>query len=185
MYCHFAANGEAAGMRISTSKPKAMVLDRTSPGWWRHPASKGGVQVSRGPCSRVRERWRVRLTKGSVQPLHLWGGCTEPFIVKKELSRNANLLIYWSVYAPTVTYGHELCVVTEMTRSRIEPEMSFLCGVAGRSLRGRVRSLVTQEELRVDLLLLCVERSQPRWLRSLFGCLPSDVFQVCPIRPLR
>ncbi|KAI3351149.1 hypothetical protein L3Q82_005711 [Scortum barcoo] len=49
----FAAECEAAGMRISTSKSEAMVLD-----WkrvacplrvrWRGPASSGGVQVSRG-----------------------------------------------------------------------------------------------------------------------------------------
>ncbi|KAI3370208.1 hypothetical protein L3Q82_024983 [Scortum barcoo] len=39
------------------------------------------------------------------------------------------------------------------------PEMSFLRRVAGRSLRDRVRSSVTQEELRVEPLLLCIERS--------------------------
>ncbi|KAI3352988.1 hypothetical protein L3Q82_019558 [Scortum barcoo] len=50
----FAAECEAAGMRISTSKSEAMVLDRPekggvpSPGEWRGPASSGGVQVSRG-----------------------------------------------------------------------------------------------------------------------------------------
>ncbi|KAI3360318.1 hypothetical protein L3Q82_014631 [Scortum barcoo] len=49
----FAAECEAAGMRISTSKSEAMALDRKrvawpSPGEWRGPASSGGVQVSRG-----------------------------------------------------------------------------------------------------------------------------------------
>ncbi|KAI3367555.1 hypothetical protein L3Q82_026398 [Scortum barcoo] len=50
----FAAECEAAGMRISTSKSEAMVLDLgkgwhvPSPGGWRGPASSGGVQVSRG-----------------------------------------------------------------------------------------------------------------------------------------
>ncbi|KAI3374448.1 hypothetical protein L3Q82_006269 [Scortum barcoo] len=49
----FAAECEAAGMRISTSKSEAMVLDRKKvacphPGGWRGPASSGGVQVSRG-----------------------------------------------------------------------------------------------------------------------------------------
>ncbi|KAI3356590.1 hypothetical protein L3Q82_017791 [Scortum barcoo] len=50
----FAAECEAAGMRISTSKSEAMVLFRPekggvpSPGEWRGPASSGGVQVSRG-----------------------------------------------------------------------------------------------------------------------------------------
>ncbi|KAI3356828.1 hypothetical protein L3Q82_003483 [Scortum barcoo] len=49
----FAAECEAAGMRISTSKSEAMVSRPEkggvpSPGEWRGPASSGGVQVSRG-----------------------------------------------------------------------------------------------------------------------------------------
>ncbi|KAI3358423.1 hypothetical protein L3Q82_014856 [Scortum barcoo] len=49
----FAAECEAAGMRISTSKSEAMVLDRKRVACplrvrWRGPASSGGVQVSRG-----------------------------------------------------------------------------------------------------------------------------------------
>ncbi|KAI3353319.1 hypothetical protein L3Q82_019273 [Scortum barcoo] len=48
-----AAECEAAGMRISTSKSEAMVLDRKRVACplrveWRGPASSGGVQVSRG-----------------------------------------------------------------------------------------------------------------------------------------
>ncbi|KAI3359801.1 hypothetical protein L3Q82_014174 [Scortum barcoo] len=62
-------------------------------------------------------------------------------VVKKELSRKAKLSIYRSIYVPTLTYGHELWVMTERTRSRIQAaEMSFLRRVAGRSLRDRVRS---------------------------------------------
>ncbi len=44
-------------------------------------------------------------------------------------------------YVPTLTYGHELWVVTERTRLQVQAaEMSFLCRVAGLSLRDRVRS---------------------------------------------
>jgi len=35
---------------------------------------------------------------------------------KRELSRKAKLSIYWSIYVPTLTYGHKLWVVTERTR---------------------------------------------------------------------
>ncbi|KAI3371761.1 hypothetical protein L3Q82_024310 [Scortum barcoo] len=59
-----------------------------------------------------------------------------------------------------------------------------LSGVAGRSLRDRVRSSVTREELGVEPLLLRIERSQLRWLGHLFrmppGRLPREVFQACP-----
>ena len=52
-------------------------------------------------------------------------------VVKKELSRKAKLSIYRSVYVPTLTYGHELWVVTERTRSQIQAaKMSFLRRVA-------------------------------------------------------
>ncbi|KAI3371037.1 hypothetical protein L3Q82_023518 [Scortum barcoo] len=110
-------------------------------------------------------------------------------VVKKELSRKAKLSIYRSIYVPTLTYGHELWVMTERTRSRIQAaEMSFLRRVAGRSLRDRVRSSVTREELGgrpVEPLLLHIERSQlRRWLQHLFrmppGRLPREVFQACP-----
>ena len=57
-------------------------------------------------------------------------------VVKKELSRKAKLSIYRSIYVPTLTYGHELWVMTERTRSQIQAaEKSFLRRVAGLSLR--------------------------------------------------
>ncbi|KAK3550515.1 hypothetical protein QTP70_000068 [Hemibagrus guttatus] len=80
-------------------------------------------------------------------------------VVKKELSRKAKLSIYQSIYVPTLTYGHELWVMTERVRSQIQAaEMSFLRRVVGRSLRDRVRSSVTREELKVEPLLLHIER---------------------------
>ncbi|KAK3536545.1 hypothetical protein QTP86_013744, partial [Hemibagrus guttatus] len=62
--------------------------------------------------------------------------------------------------------------------------MSFLRRVAGRSLRDRVGSSVTREELGVEPLLLHIERGQLRWLGHLFrmppGRLPGEVFRACP-----
>lgn len=55
-------------------------------------------------------------------------------VVKRKLSAKAKLTIYWSVYAPTLTEGHELWVMTERTRLRIQVgEMSFLRRVTGLS----------------------------------------------------
>ncbi|KAK0142873.1 putative uncharacterized transposon-derived protein F52C9.6 [Merluccius polli] len=106
-------------------------------------------------------------------------------VVKRELSRKAKLSIYQSIYVPALTYGHELWVMTERTRSRVQAaEMSFLRRVAGLSLRDRVRSSVIREELGVDPLLLRVERSQMRWLGHLVrmppGRLPGEVFRARP-----
>uniref|UniRef100_A0A669BJZ3 Reverse transcriptase domain-containing protein n=1 Tax=Oreochromis niloticus TaxID=8128 RepID=A0A669BJZ3_ORENI len=106
-------------------------------------------------------------------------------VVKRELSVKAKLSIYRSIYVPTLTYGHELWVVTERTRSRIQAaEMSFLRRVAGLSLRDRVRSLAIREGLRVEPLLLHIERSQLRWFGHLTrmppGRLLGEVFRACP-----
>lgn len=59
---------------------------------------------------------------------------------KSKLSHKAKKLsIYHSVYHPTPTYGHELSVMTKRIRSRVQlAEMSFLCRVAGLSLRDRL-----------------------------------------------
>ncbi|KAI3366397.1 hypothetical protein L3Q82_000552 [Scortum barcoo] len=80
----FAAECEAAGMRISTSKSEAMVLDRKrvacmpSPGGVERSCLKWRSSSISGSCSRVRERWSVRLTGGLVQRPQLCGRCTGP-----------------------------------------------------------------------------------------------------------
>ncbi|KAK3534420.1 hypothetical protein QTP86_015228 [Hemibagrus guttatus] len=150
----FAAECEAAGMRVSTSKSKAMVLDR----------KKVACTLQTDRCS---------------------GSSNAVYVVKKELSRKAKLSIYQSIYVPTLTYGHELWVMTERVRSRIQAaEMCFLRRVAGRSLTDRVRSSVTREELGVEPLLFHIEKGQLRWLGHLFrmplGRLPGEVFRACP-----
>jgi len=47
--------------------------------------------------------------------------------------------------------------------------------MAGHSLRDRVRSLITREELRVEQLLLHIEKSQLMGLRHLFWMPPEHV----------
>ncbi len=176
----FAAECEAAGMRISTSKSEAMVLDRKKVAC---PLRVGGellpqveefkylgvLFTSEGRMEREIDR-RIGAAAAVMWSLY------RSVVVKRELSRKAKLSIYRSIYVPTLTYGHELWVMTERIRSRIQAaEMSFLRRVAGRSLRDRVRSSVTREELGVEPLLLHIERSQLRWLGYLFGC-PRDAF---------
>ena len=89
-----------------------------------------------------------------------------------------------SVYVPTLT-GHEVWVVTERMRSQIQvAKMSFLQRQSGLSLSDRVRSLDIRGELRLELLLLRIERSQLRWFGHLIrmppGCLLVEVFEASP-----
>ncbi|KAI3365389.1 hypothetical protein L3Q82_010476 [Scortum barcoo] len=93
----FAAECEAAGMRISTSKSEAMVLDRKRVAC---PLRVGGevlpqveefkylgvLFTSEGKMER-----EARLTGGLVQRQQLCGRCTGPSVVKKELSRRQAL----------------------------------------------------------------------------------------------
>ncbi|KAK3508331.1 hypothetical protein QTP70_021477, partial [Hemibagrus guttatus] len=162
---HFAAECEAAGMRVSTSKSKAMVLDRKKMACTLQVGGKVLPQVEEFKYLGVLFTSEERMDQGA-----------EP---------EGELSIYQSIYVPTLTYGHELWVMTERVRSRIQvAKMSFLRRVAGHSLRDRVRSSVTREELGVEPLLLHIERGQLRWLGHLFwmppGRLPGEVFRACP-----
>ncbi|TWW67452.1 R2DM Retrovirus-related Pol polyprotein from type II retrotransposable element [Takifugu flavidus] len=184
----FAAACEAAGMRISTSKSEAMVLDRKKVECLLRVKEEILPQVeefkylgsctSGGRMEREIDR-RIGVASAVMRTLH------RSVVVKRELSRKAKLSIYRSIFVPTLTYGHELWVMTERTRSRVQAaEMSFLRRVAGLSLRDRVRSSAIREELGVESLLLRVERSQMGWLGHLIrmppGRLPGEVFRACP-----
>ncbi|KAK3535381.1 hypothetical protein QTP70_011277 [Hemibagrus guttatus] len=185
----FAAECEAAGMRVSTSKSEAMVLDRKKVACTLQVGGEvlpqveefkylGVLFTSEGRMDREIDR-RIGAAAAVMRSMY------RSVVLKKELSQKAKLSIYQSIYAPTLTYGHELWVMTERVRSRIQAaEMSFLRRVAGSSLRDRVRSSVTREELGVEPLLLHIERGQLRWLGHLFrmppGRLPGEVFRACP-----
>ncbi|TWW63116.1 hypothetical protein D4764_03G0001240 [Takifugu flavidus] len=184
----FAAACEAALMKISTSKSEAMVLNRKKVECLLRVKEEfkhlGVLFTSEGRMEREINRW-ISAAPAVMRTLH------QSVEVKRELSRKAKLSIYRSIFVPTLTFGHELWVMTERTRSRVQAaEMSFLRRVAGPSLRDRVRSSAIREELGVELLLLRVERSQMRWLgnqvRMPPGRLPGEVFRACPSgrRPL-
>ncbi|KAK3559697.1 hypothetical protein QTP86_017676, partial [Hemibagrus guttatus] len=139
----FAAECEAAGMRVSTSpQSKAMVLNRKKVACTSQVGGEflpqveefkylGGLFTSEGRIDCEIDRW-IGAAEVVMRSMY------RSVVVKKELSRKAKLLIYQSIYIPTLTYGHVLWVMTERIRSRIQvAEMSFLHRVVGRSLRDR------------------------------------------------
>ncbi|TWW80203.1 R2 Retrovirus-related Pol polyprotein from type I retrotransposable element [Takifugu flavidus] len=121
----FAAACEAAGMKISTSKSEAMVLNRKK-----------------------------------VECL---------LRVKEEILPQVEEFKYLGVLFTS--------------EGRMEREIDRRIGWLGSPLE-RVRSSAIREELGVEPLLLCVERSQMRWLGHLVrmppGPLPGEVFRACP-----
>ncbi|KAK3514973.1 hypothetical protein QTP70_000742 [Hemibagrus guttatus] len=130
-------------MRVSTSKSEAMVLNRKKVAYTLQVGGEvlpqveefkylGVLFTSEGRMDRETDR-QIGAAAAVMRSMYRF------VVVKKELSRKAKLSIYQSIYVPTLTYGHELWVMTERVRSRIQAaEMSFLRRVAGRSLRDRV-----------------------------------------------
>ncbi|KAI3354681.1 hypothetical protein L3Q82_019175, partial [Scortum barcoo] len=147
-----------------------MAMFSTGKGWHACPLRVGGevlpqveefkylgvLFTSEGKMEREIDRRRIGAASAVMRLVY-----QDRHVVKKELSRKAKLSIY------TVNL-------------RSHPHL----WVAGRSLRDRVRSSVTREELGVEPLLLHIERSQLRWLGHLFrmppGRLPREVFQAYP-----
>ncbi|KAK3531240.1 hypothetical protein QTP70_015225, partial [Hemibagrus guttatus] len=113
----FAAECEAAGVRVSTSKSEAMVLDRKKVACTLQVGEEvlpqveefkylGVLFMSEGRMDREIDR-RIGAAAAVMRSMY------RSVVVKKELSRKAKLSIYQSIYAPTLTYGHELWVMTE------------------------------------------------------------------------
>ncbi|KAK3512120.1 hypothetical protein QTP70_031238 [Hemibagrus guttatus] len=124
---HFAAECEAAGMRVSTSKSEAMVLDRKKVACTLQVGGEvlpqveefkylGVLFTSEGGMDREIDR-RIGAAAAVMRSMY------RSVVVKKELSRKAKLSIYQSIYAPTLTYGHELWVMTERIENYIKESM--------------------------------------------------------------
>lgn len=106
-------------------------------------------------------------------------------VTKAELSKKTKLSIFKSVYRPTLIYGHEQWILTERTRSRIQSaEMRFLRRIADVSLRDKIKSSTIRKSLRIEPLILHIERSQLRWLGHILRMppnrLPHQIFQAVP-----
>ncbi|KAK3507305.1 hypothetical protein QTP70_013559 [Hemibagrus guttatus] len=113
----FAAECEAAGMRVSTSKSEAMVLDRKKVACTLQVGGEvlpqveefkylGVLFTSEGRMDREIDR-QIGAAAAVMRSMY------RSVVVKKELSRKAKLSIYQSIYVPTLTYGLELWVMTE------------------------------------------------------------------------
>ncbi|KAK3511322.1 hypothetical protein QTP70_000380 [Hemibagrus guttatus] len=126
---------EAAGMRVSTSKSEAMVLDRKKVACTLQVGGEvlpqveefkylGVLFTSEGRMDHEIDRW-IGAAAAVMRSMY------RSVVVKKELSQKTKLSIYQSIYVPTLTYGHELWVKrkgTERVSSQIQAaEMSFLC----------------------------------------------------------
>ncbi|KAK3565056.1 hypothetical protein QTP86_032481, partial [Hemibagrus guttatus] len=113
----FAAECEAAGMRVSTSKSEAMVLDRKKVACTLQVVGEVLSQVAEfkylGVFFTSEGRMDCEIDRRIAAAAAVMWSMYRSVVVKKELSRKAKLSIYQSIYIPTLTYGHELWVMTE------------------------------------------------------------------------
>ncbi|KAK0147518.1 hypothetical protein N1851_012990 [Merluccius polli] len=143
----------------------------------------GVLFTSEGKIEREMERW-IGAVSAVMQALY-WTA-----VVKRELSQKAKLLIYQAIYIPTLTYGHQLWVVTERTRSGIQAaEMSFLHRVAGLSVRDMVKSSDIRRESEAAAPLRRKEPAEVVWASNQDAQIlgrPKDVRRPrWPVHPWR
>ena len=79
-----------------------------------------------------------------------------------QLSRKAKLWIYWSIFVPTLTYGHKIWVVTERARLRIQAaEIGFLRLIGWGALPSRGNERKHLVRMPIGRLPLEVFRARP------------------------
>ncbi|KAK3510619.1 hypothetical protein QTP70_011885 [Hemibagrus guttatus] len=153
LVCIASSECEVAGMRVSSSKSEAMVLDRKKVVCTLQVGGEvlpqveefkylGVLFTSEGKMDREIDR-RIGAAAAVMRSMY------RPVVMKKELSRKAKLSIYQSIYVPTLTYGHELLVMTERLRwlghlfrmppGRLPGEVFRACPT-GKRPRGRPRT---------------------------------------------
>ncbi|KAK3517503.1 hypothetical protein QTP70_012581 [Hemibagrus guttatus] len=118
----FAAECESAGMRVSTSKSEAMVLDRKKVSCTLQVGGELLPQVEEfkylGILFTSEGRMDCEIDRQISAVAAVMWSMYRSVVVKKELSRKVKLSIYQSIYVPTLTYGHELWVMTERGGAR-------------------------------------------------------------------
>ncbi|KAK3555566.1 hypothetical protein QTP86_022023 [Hemibagrus guttatus] len=173
----FAAECEAAGMRVSTSKSEAMVLDRKKVACTLQVGGEVLPQVEEfkylGVLFTSEGRMDHEIDRQIGAAAAVMWSMYRSVVVKKELSRKAKLSIYQSIYVPTLTYGHELWVMTERLRwlghlfrmppGRLPGEVFRACPT-GKRPRGRPRTRLAWERLGVPPEELEGEREGTRVL---------------------
>jgi hypothetical protein len=160
----FAEECELASMKVNTAKTETMVISRNHS---QCTATVNGVTLrqvenfrflgftfsSDGTLDAEIDR---RIGAASAVMRQLYRGV----ISKRELSSKAKISVYKTIFYPTLTYGHELWVMTERMRSRIQAaEMRFLRRVAGLTLLDRVRSSEIRQGFNMEPALLQIEIS--------------------------
>lgn len=178
---------ERAGMRVSVSKTKVMVVSRDpavlsltvreEPLEQVESFSYLGTIISQNgsPDSDVSKR--LKAARAVLSSLY------NTVIRKAELSVPAKTAIFNQVLVPTLLYGHESLTLNNERRARLKAcEMSFIRAALGVSLREEIRNSDLREQFGIKIpLLYRLEQSQLKWyghvLRMTENRLPKQILE--------
>ena len=142
-------------MKISTAKTEVLHLSRNfdqcslqvNGGTLKQAEKFKFLGVAFTSNGRQDDELDTQISKASavVRALH----CL--LFMKQELSKNAKLSIFKTVFVPILTHGHKSWVMTKRVRSQVQAsELRFLRRIE----RVRLFNKVIQKSLNIELLLL-------------------------------
>ena len=85
-------------------------------------------------------------------------------VLKRQLSRKAKPSVFKSIFVPIITYGHESWVMTEKMFAQMQASKTrFLRKIKVAIMFDKLRNTAIRESLKIESLLLRIERSPLRW----------------------
>jgi len=108
-----------------------------------------------------------------------------PLLREKSIPRKVKMSIYTTILRPTLIYGSETWTLTEPLKSKLQAaEMKTLRLIFGVTLRDRKRNADIRKVLKVEPLILTIEKNILRWYGHVRRMKPSRrVKQIVEWRP--
>ncbi|CAH2003424.1 unnamed protein product [Acanthoscelides obtectus] len=90
------------------------------------------------------------------------------FLRNKKISRKSKMMVYKTIFIPTLIYGSEGWVLTNRLKSKIQAvDMKFFRKVTRITRRDKIRNDIVRAELGVESISHRVEVQQLRWFGHL------------------
>lgn len=155
-------------LEMNIKKSKTMVIGDS--GWRLEVKTKGTVleQVKSfkylgahlNEEGRMEEEIRERIGAAG----RFFHATRNTFIGKKEVSTQAKVSVYKTVFLPILTYSSESWTLTTRLKSQIQAmEMRYLRKVIGKTRRDRVRNATVRRDLGVQPAIERITANQLRW----------------------
>ncbi|CAH1997516.1 unnamed protein product [Acanthoscelides obtectus] len=110
----------------------------------------------------------AKLNERINKALKIYHTMSKAFLGNKKIRRKSNVIVYKTIFRPTLIYGSEGWVLSNRLKSKIHAAgMKFLRKVKGITRRDKIRNDIVRSELGVEPILHRVEVQQLRWFGDL------------------